>query len=146
MQTSTPSPMKLTVLTPTKRLLDGVPCKTVYFPSAQGVLGILPEHTDLVCSLGTGIVFYDIENSTSFLTISGGIGQVTGDSVTLLADVAEEAASIDVGRAQRALERARQHLLGKGDARSAEDVDGAAAAEARALARIEAGTLHAAGR
>lgn len=146
MQTSNSMPMKLTVLTPTKRVLDGIPCKTVYFPSAKGVLGILPEHTDLVCSLGTGIVYYDVDNSTSFLTISGGIGQVTGDSVTLLADVAEEAAAIDVGRAQRALERARQLLVGLGAVSTGDEVHDAAAAEARALARIEAGTLHAAGR
>lgn len=146
MKTSNSMPMKLTVLTPTKRLLDNVPCKSVYFPSAKGVLGVLPEHTDLVCSLGTGIVYFDVENSTSFLTISGGIGQVTGDSVTLLADVAEEAAAIDVGRAQRALERAREMLVGRGEVTSSDDVHEAAAAEARALARIEAGTLHAAGR
>jgi F-type H+-transporting ATPase subunit epsilon len=108
---------------------------------------ILPEHTDLVCALGTGIVFFDVDNSTSFLTISGGIGQVTGDSVTLLADVAEEAAAIDVARAQRALDKAREQLSGRGDVNQpADDVHAAAAAEARALARIEAGTLHAAGR
>ena len=146
MQTSNSMPMKMTALTPTKRLLDGVPCKTVYFPSAKGVLGILPEHTDLVGALGTGIVYYDVDNATSFLTISGGIGQVTGDRVTLLADVAEEAAAIDVGRAQRALERARELLVGRGAATTGEDAHEAAAAEARALARIEAGTLHAAGR
>lgn len=146
MQTTNQHPLRLTVLTPTKRLVDGVGCKAVHFPSARGILGILPEHADLVCSLGTGIVYFDTDNSTSFLTISGGVAQVTGKSVTLLADVAEEAAAIDVTRAQRALERAREQLVGKGETKSVDDVHEAMAAEGRAMARIEAATLHSAGR
>ena len=107
MQTTNQYPLQLTVLTPTRRLIESAGCKAVHFPSAQGILGVLPEHTDLVCALGTGVVYFDSENSTSFLTISGGVAQISGKSVTLLADAAEEAASIDVGRAQRALEKAR---------------------------------------
>lgn len=146
MQTTNQQPLRLTVLTPTRRLIDGVGCKAVHFPSTRGILGILPEHADLVCALGTGIVYFDTENSTTFLTISGGVAQVTGKSVTLLADVAEDAASIDVARAQRALERARERLVGKGEVQSHDDVHEAMAAEGRALARIEASTLHSAGR
>ncbi|MEN9528304.1 MAG: hypothetical protein RI932_177 [Pseudomonadota bacterium] len=146
MQTTNQQPLRLTVLTPTRRLIDGVGCKAVHFPSTRGILGILPEHADLVCALGTGIVYFDTENSTTFLTISGGVAQVTGKSVTLLADVAEDAASIDVARAQRALVLARERLVGKGEVQSHDDVHEAMAAEGRALARIEASTLHSAGR
>ncbi|NBO37169.1 ATP synthase F1 subunit epsilon [bacterium] len=146
MQTTNQQPLHLTVLTPTRRLLEGVGCGAVYFPSSQGVLGILPEHTDLVCALGTGIVYYNSGNVTSFLTISGGVAQVNGSSVTLLADIAEDAASIDVGRAQRALERAREMLTGKSDPQTPAEVHEAVSAEARALARIEAATLHSTGR
>lgn len=146
MQTTQQAPLQLTVLTPTRRLLDGVVCQAVYFPSSQGILGVLPEHTDLVCALGTGLVHYDSENVTSFLVVSGGVAQVNGRSVTLLADVAEDAASIDAGRAQRALERARERQAGKGEGLKVDDVHEAIAAEARAVARLEAATLHAAGR
>ena len=146
MQTTNQYPLQLTVLTPTRRLVESAGCNAVHFPSAQGILGVLPEHTDLVCALGTGVVYFDSENSTSFLTISGGVAQISGKSLTLLADAAEEAASIDVGRAQRALEKARERLIGKADAQSPDQVHEAAAAESRALARIEAATLHASGR
>jgi F-type H+-transporting ATPase subunit epsilon len=146
MQTTQQAPLQLTVLTPTRRLLDGVECQAVYFPSSQGILGVLPDHTDLVCALGTGLVHYDSENVTSFLVVSGGVAQVSGRSVTLLADVAEDAASIDAGRAQRALERARERQAGKGEDLKVDDVHEAIAAEARAVARLEAATLHAAGR
>ncbi|MEY4063818.1 MAG: hypothetical protein RIR26_26 [Pseudomonadota bacterium] len=146
MQTTQQAPLQLTVLTPTRRLIDGVSCRAVYFPSSQGILGVLPEHTDLVCALGTGLVHYDSENVTSFLVVSGGVAQVSGRSVTLLADVAEDAASIDVARAQKALERARERQTGRGEALKVDDVHEAIAAEARAVARIEAATLHSAGR
>jgi len=146
MQTTNQYPLQLTVLTPTRRLVEAVGCKAVHFPSAQGILGVLPDHADLVCALGSGVVYFDSENSTSFLTISGGVAQISGKSVILLADVAEEAASIDVGRANRALEKARERLIGKADAQSPDQVQEAAAAESRALARIEAATLHASGR
>lgn len=146
MQSSQKYPLQLTVLTPTRRLVESVGCTAVHFPSAQGVLGILPEHADLVCALGTGLVYFETDNVTSFLTISGGVAKVDGKSVTLLADVAEDAASIDVGRAQRALERARERLSSGGDNGTPEEVHEAVSAESRALARIEAATLHATGR
>lgn len=146
MQSTQQYPIQLTVLTPTRRVVESVGCSAVHFPSAQGVLGILPEHADLVCALGTGIVYYETNNVTSFLTISGGIGKVDGKSVTLLADVAEDAASIDVGRAQRALEKAREKLsVGSGNG-TPEEVHEAVAAQTRAMARIEAAALHATGR
>jgi F-type H+-transporting ATPase subunit epsilon len=146
MQSNQQYPLRLTVLTPTRRLLEGVGCSAVHFPSAQGILGILPEHADLICALGTGLVYYETNNVTSFLTISGGVAKVDGKSVTLLADIAEDAASIDVGRAQRALERARAQLAGGGENGTLDEIHQAAAAQSRALARIEAATLHSAGR
>jgi len=147
MQTTQQYPMKLTVLTPTRRILESVGCSSVHFSSSQGVLGILPEHADLVCALGTGLVYYETNDTTAFLTISGGVAKVDGSTVTLLADVAEDAASIDVGRAQRALERARERLTtGVGSNGTPEEVHEAVAAQARALARIEAATLHSTGR
>jgi F-type H+-transporting ATPase subunit epsilon len=146
MQSTQQYPIQLTVLTPTRRIVEGVGCSAVHFPSAQGVLGILPEHADLVCALGTGLVYFDTNNVTSFLTISGGVAKVDGTSVILLADVAEDAASVDVGRAQRALERARTRLAtGEGNG-TPEEVQEATAAQARAMARIEAATLHSTGR
>jgi F-type H+-transporting ATPase subunit epsilon len=146
MQATQQYPMKLTVLTPTRRIVEGVGCSSVHFPSTKGVLGILPEHADLVCALGTGLVYFDSNNTTTFLTVSGGVAKVDGNSVTLLADTAEDAASIDVGRAQRALERAREQLTVGGSNGTPEEVQDAVSAQARALARIEAATLHSAGR
>ena len=133
----TANELRLVVLSPSKRLVDTT-AEEIYFPSAYGVLGILPGHALLVCQLGTGILHYDKNKSTAFMTISGGVAEVRDNTVTLLVDVAEDASNIDVGRAEKALQRARE-LLGGGSVATV-DMDRAAAAESRAVARIEAAT------
>lgn len=130
--------LRLVVLTPSKRLLDVV-ASAVYFPSAQGKLGILPGHAALVCQLGTGVLHYEHDNLVSFLSIAGGVGEVRDNVVTLLADVAEDSTVIDVSRAEKALQKARSVLAG-GSEVSFADMDVAAQAEARAMARLEAAT------
>lgn len=151
----TTNELKLVVLTPTKRVVDAV-CDNVYFPSTGGILGVLPGHTSLVCQVGTGVVHYTRGNSTAFLTVAGGVAEVFNNQVSLLVDIAEDAAAIDIERAQKALQRARDRLAGiepngsatlgaaSAAAKAAAELDmnRAAAAEARALARIEAAASH----
>ena len=130
--------VKLVVLTPTRKLVDVV-CDEVYFPSALGRLGILPGHAALVCQMGTGVLYYNHSGTTTFMSVSGGVADVKDNVVTLLVDVAEDATSIDVSRAEKALQRAQLARAG----RNVEvDVATAGHDEARALARIEAATLH----
>lgn len=133
--------LKLLILTPSKKLVEDI-ADDVYFPTIEGIVGILPGHTSLVCQLGTGIVHYRKGNMTAFLSISGGVGEVTNDVVTLLADQSEEAASIDLKRAEKALDRSRQRLAGAAKQQEQIDMERAAASEARAIARIEAAALH----
>ena len=59
----------------------------------------------------------------------GGFLSVTDDGVSILAELAERADEIDVGRAQQALERARS---------AGDDDDEAGAAASRALSRLRA--------
>ena len=67
--------------------------------------------------------------------MTGGFAEVTGTRVTVLADAAERANEIDVARAERALENARQSLRGEASGVNTED---AVAEMERALARIKA--------
>jgi len=127
----------LVVLTPTRKLVD-VRCDDVSFPSTLGRLQILPHHAALVCQVGTGVLFYNHEGVTTFLSVSGGVADVSNDTVTLLADVAELAIQIDVPRAEQQLTRAQAVLSGK----TAADVETAQQKEAKAIARLEAATMH----
>lgn len=134
--------LRLVVLTPTRKLVDAT-AEEVYFPSTLGRLGILPGHAALVCQVGTGVLYYNNGGTTSFMAVSGGVADVKDNVVTLLVDVAEDAAAIDMARAEKAKARAQARLSGKeADA----DLHTAAHDEARAVARIEAATLHSSGR
>lgn len=132
------SDLRVVVLTPSRKVLD-TQCDDVYFPTLQGILGVLPGHTSLVCQLGTGLIHYTRGNVTSFLTVSGGVAEVFNNTVTMLADVAEDPASIDSARAEKALQRARVRLAGVTAAGEDQlNMERASRAELRALARIEA--------
>ena len=96
-------------------------------------------HTALVCQVGVGVLYYDHDGVTTFLSVSGGVADVSNDVVTILADVAELAIHIDVPRAEKALTRAQAVLGGR---EVALDIDEAQQKEAMSIARLEAATLH----
>lgn len=132
--------LRLKVLTPQKKLID-IDCAEVHFPSCQGQLGIYPGHADLVCLLGTGLVHYSREGVFHLFVVSKGIAKISeGKVITLMADLAEEALTIDPERAQRALDRARRRLAG-GPTGEETDIERAFLAESKAIARVQAFSL-----
>lgn len=129
--------LKLILVTPSKKILE-TEVPNVYFPSSEGILGILPDHVALVCKLGTGVLHFTKNNITTFYMISGGLAEVKDNVVTILADVAEDPAHIDLTRAEKALERARTRLRGDKSLEAKLDMERAAVAEAKAVARLQA--------
>jgi F-type H+-transporting ATPase subunit epsilon len=102
----------------------------VFARTPEGELGILPGHTPLLGALEPGwIVRIDrVEESDSLkVAVHGGFLSVRKDGVSVLAEVAELAEDIDVGRARAALDRA-----------GSDDSLEAAAARERAKARLRA--------
>jgi F-type H+-transporting ATPase subunit epsilon len=102
----------------------------VFARTAEGELGILPGHTPLLGALEPGwIVRIDrVEEGDSLkVAVHGGFLSVRKDGVSVLAEVAELAEDIDVGRARAALDRA-----------GSDDGPEAWAARERAKARLRA--------
>jgi F-type H+-transporting ATPase subunit epsilon len=132
--------MRVVILTPYKRLLDLSGVTELYLPIDSGVIGVLPGHAPMVAAVGTGVVVYTQNDNSGFFKVAGGVAEITGGSVTLLVDVGEDAAQIDVERAKNSLERAQNRLVAKASEHI--DVKRADAARLRALARIEASELH----
>jgi F-type H+-transporting ATPase subunit epsilon len=135
--TSSSEPIQLVVLTPSRKILD-VRCRDVSFPSALGRLQILPGHAELICQLGTGVMYFSEGNSVGVAAISGGVANVAENCVTILADIAEEASQIDPTRAQKALERAQSRMAGKV---IEADIGRASRSEEKARARLDAAQL-----
>ena len=101
--------LRLEVVTPTRRVLD-VRASEVRVPGALGELGILPGHTPLLTSLGTGELKWTEGSTQGRLAVQGGFAEVQPDAVTVLASVAESADQIDLEAAVRAYDEAAEKL------------------------------------
>ena len=82
----------------------------VEIPGADGYFGVLPGHTPLLALLGMGQLWYRQGQEKHYLSIAFGFAEVQPDRVTILAQIAERADEIDVGRAEAAKKRAEERL------------------------------------
>lgn len=101
--------LRLEVVTPSRRVLD-VRASEVRIPGALGELGVLPGHTPLLTSLGTGELKWTEGSKQGRLVVQGGFAEVQPDAVTVLATVAESADQIDLEAAVRAHAEATEKL------------------------------------
>jgi F-type H+-transporting ATPase subunit epsilon len=83
---------------------------SVSLPGSEGRMGILPDHSSLLTSLGYGEVIVRTGEREEFFAIGGGFAEVQPEKVVVLADSAEHAEDIDIERAQRARERAEKFM------------------------------------
>jgi F-type H+-transporting ATPase subunit epsilon len=82
----------------------------VQIPGSEGYLGILPGHTPLLATLQVGQLWYRQGQEKHYLAIAFGFAEVQPDRVTILAQIAESAAEIDIARAEAARRRAEERL------------------------------------
>jgi F-type H+-transporting ATPase subunit epsilon len=101
--------LRLEVVTPSRRVLEGR-ASEVRIPGALGELGVLPGHTPLLTSLGTGEVTWFDGDTTGRLVVQGGFAEVQPDAVTVLASTAETVDEIDVEAARQSLAEAQEKL------------------------------------
>ena len=109
----------------------------VEIPGADGYFGVLPGHTPLLAVLGAGELWYRRGQEKHYLVIAFGFAEVQPERVTILAQVAEKAEEIDLGRAEAAKTRAEERL-----SRSTVDMDAERARIAllKSLIRLQVAT------
>ena len=102
--------LNLEVVTPHRTVLvEDV--DSVTLPGIEGELGILPEHIPLLTTLDTGIMSYSSNGKTQAIAVHWGYAQVEGESVRVLAELAETASEIDLQRAKEAETKAKEYLV-----------------------------------
>ncbi len=89
----------------------------VVVPGSEGVMGILPNHSPLLSTLQYGIITVRRHNQEEFFTVAGGVVEVTGTRVTILANAAENVDEINIQRAEAARQRAEGMLKEAGAVR-----------------------------
>jgi F-type H+-transporting ATPase subunit epsilon len=113
-----PDRLHLDVVTPTRRLLTEE-VDDVRLPGSLGELGVLPGHTPLLTSLGTGVLTYTTGHDQRRLAVQGGFAEVLPDRVTVLARIAELPETIDAEAAVASRAEAEAAL----PTAAAEDID-----------------------
>ncbi len=129
-------PLRCEIATQDHLLFEG-PADAVIAPGAEGEMGILPNHAPLLATLGIGLLRVRREEQEEVFTIAGGILEVQSDVVTVLADVGESVAEIDVERAETARQRA-QELLERPAALSPDQYEAIEASLRRSQLRLDA--------
>jgi F-type H+-transporting ATPase subunit epsilon len=125
--------LTLEVVTPERQVLHE-DVDFVQLPGRNGYLGILPGHAPLLTDLGLGVLSFEKGDVTYYATALGGFAEVLGNRIIVLAERAELAEEIDVGRARAAEERALKRLEEK---KGEGDFSRAQLALQRALIRIQ---------
>ncbi|HDL04139.1 MAG TPA: ATP synthase F1 subunit epsilon [candidate division Zixibacteria bacterium] len=109
---------KLNIVTPEKQFYEG-DVSSLIVPGSEGYLGVLTDHAPLITALIPGkVTLQDKTSKEILLSVSHGFFEVSSNHATLLADSVEFLSDIDLERAQKALERARQRM-----ANEAGDID-----------------------
>ena len=101
--------LKLEIVTPERRVVDEV-VESVTIPTLSGEAGILPQHAPLVSALKPGIISYTNKGNTERLVVGGGFAEVNSDKISVLANLAETAAEINVEQARAEREEAEKAL------------------------------------
>lgn len=125
----------LQILEATSEFYDGE-CDSLIVPTTTGLYGILAGHSNAVLALEPGRMQYRVPGDKEFkaAAVSGGIVKVEDGKVLVLADSCERPEEIDMNRARREADEAREKMLQK---RSAREYHEAQAQLARAMNRIK---------
>jgi len=107
-----PGRITLELITPERAAFSGA-VDFVVLPAWEGEMGVLPGHAPFLVQLQPGEVRFRDGGQSCHFAVSGGFAEVRGDRVSLFAETAEMADSIDAERARQSLERAKAELQKK---------------------------------
>lgn len=131
-------PIQCDIITQERVVFSGE-VDAVNLPGTEGRMGILPNHSPLLTALDFGEVMVRRAGVEEYFAIGGGFVEVQPDHITILADSAEQADEIDVGRAERA-RREAEELMREGVPEDPERYAQIRASLLRAQARVSVGS------
>ena len=126
--------LNLEIVTPEKKVVSES-VESVTIPTASGEVGILTDHAPLISSLKPGILSYSKSGTTEEMVISGGFVEISGNNVSVLADIAEREEEIDI-EAAKADKSAAEKVLADWKDGSAEEFETENEKLERAQARL----------
>src|SRR3982751_6201782 len=104
--------LKLEIVTPDAKIYSE-DVEMVTLPGVEGEMGIYPQHTPLLTQIAAGAVVVRKTGQDTFMAVSEGFAEITGDHVTILADMASREESIEEVKVEEARRRAEARLTEK---------------------------------
>src|SRR5215472_12187285 len=101
--------LKLEIVTPEAKVFSE-DVEMVTLPGVEGEMGVYPQHVPLLTEIVPGEIIARKGGQDYFLAIGEGFVEVTGDRVSILADMAIRAENIDEAKAEEARRRAEARL------------------------------------
>lgn len=123
----------LEIITPTQ-VFDEGDVDYVRAPGVDGAFGVMAGHTSSIMALEVGELKVVKGSTETSYASTQGFAEITESGVQLLVESAEPKADIDQERAQKAFDRAKDHLARKHE--EAIDEDRAEIALKRAMNRL----------
>ncbi len=105
----------------------------VVLPGSEGELGVYPRHVPLLTAVKPGELRIFKDGRATSLAIGEGFVEITGDSVSVLTDMALESDKIDEAGAEAAIARAKAAMK---EDHGAEEVAAIQASMQKALAQL----------
>jgi F-type H+-transporting ATPase subunit epsilon len=114
--------MQVELVSAERRLWSGE-AEMVVARTTEGEIGILPGHAPMLGELGSGVLRVIQPGGEEVVAaIHGGFLSVAASGVSVLADIAELGADIDLQRAQAAYDRAVASISGTDDSAALEEL------------------------
>lgn len=105
--------MRLEVTTP-ERVFYEADVRMVELTTTEGEVGIYPNHIPMTMIVAPGILtITESDGTKKEAALMKGFLEITGDAMSILAEVAEWPDEIDLERAKKAKERAKKRLAAK---------------------------------
>lgn len=101
--------LNLKIVTPERTVFEDS-VDEVIVPGADGEMGILPHHINIMAKLLPGELRIKRGNKSEVLAVGGGFLQMADNTATILTDMALEESSIDEKAAEEARKRASEAL------------------------------------
>ncbi len=102
--------LTIDIVTPTKKLVEGLKADSIKLPGVKGQLEILTNHADLLTLLEPGVVSFVQDGRERKFAVSFGFAEVKNNKVTVMGETVEDSTQIDIPRAKAAQKKAEEAL------------------------------------
>jgi ATP synthase F1 epsilon subunit len=101
--------LQITILTPERPFWNGQ-AEEIILPTETGEMGVLKNHAPIITGLDVGAMLVRTKEQWKSIAIMGGFAVVKRNQVTILANEAESAETINPDEAKNAFEAAKNNL------------------------------------